>query len=177
MAWTPKIDAQYIRPIIRNLRRIIERDAPDALAWAATVAAWPGSLENFKHFGAAIHIEPRFPFVLVLADTTEQSTNADGSAIDELHSLAIQVGATAANPDQLADELFIRVNAVDSIIREATWEDILQGIATTSYGPPVLEAVRHEYGLLPRRSANQLYQQVAAITVKLSYFETKLGVM
>lgn len=176
MAWTPKIDAQYIRPIIRNLRRIIERDSPDALEWAAFVAG-QAAPENFKVFGAAIHIEPRFPFVLVLADTTEQATNADGTAIDELHSLAVQVGATAADPDKLADELFIRVNAVDSIIREATWGDILEGIATTSYGPPVLEAIRHEYGLLPRRSANQLYQQVAAISLKISYFETKLGVM
>jgi hypothetical protein len=171
--WTPRIDAQYIRPIIRNLRRIIERDAPAALAWAAA----PETVEPFRLFGAAIHVEPRFPFVLVLADTTDQNTNADNTAIDEVHSLAVQVGATAADPDKLADELFIRVNAVDSIIREATWQDILQGVSTTSYGPPVLEAIRHEYGLLPRRSANQMYQQVAAIAVKISYFETKLGVM
>jgi hypothetical protein len=173
MAWEPRIEAQFVRPLVRNLRRIIERDAPEALAWAAS----PETVAPFKWFGTAWHTEPRYPFVLVLADSIETAENAEGSAIDETHTISLQIGACASDPDKLADELFIRVNAVDSIIRESSWEDVLQGIATTSYGPPVLELSRHDFGQLPRRNANQLYMQVAAITIKISYFETKLGVL
>lgn len=173
MPWTPRIDAQFVRPIIRNLRRIIERDAPNALEWAAA----PDVAAPFAWFGTAWHVDMRYPFCLILADATEPDENAEASAIDEAHSLSIQIGSVASDPDKLADDLFIRVNAIDSIIRESTWEDILQGVATTSYGPPVLDLTRHDYGQLPRRNAQQQYMNVAAITMKISYFETKLGVL
>ena len=79
MPWEPRIDAQFVRPLVKNLRRIIERDAPDALAWAAA----PDTVAPFRWFGMAWHVEPRYPFVLVLADSIETSENAEGSAIDE----------------------------------------------------------------------------------------------
>ena len=171
--WEPRIDARFIRPIVKNLRRIIERDSPDALLWAAS----PVVVDPFAWFGTAWHVDMRYPFVLVLADTTEPTENADGTAIDEVHTVSLQIGSVAADPDRLADDLFIRVTAIDSIIRECEWADLLQGIATTSYGPPVLELTRHDYGQLPRRNAQQHYMNVAAITMKISYFETKLGVL
>jgi hypothetical protein len=173
MPWPPRIEAQYARPLIKNLLRIIERDAPAALAWAAA----PDTVAPFAWFGIAAHLEPRFPFVLVLADSSDKEDDADGTRIEEVHSISVQIGAAAADPDKLADEMFIRMNAVDSIIRESTWGDLLQGIPTSSFGAPVIAAGRHDYGQMPRRNANQLYMQAAAIAVKIGYFETKLGVL
>jgi hypothetical protein len=173
MAWTPKIPAQFIRPLVKNLRAVIERDAPNALAWAAA----PSAVVPFAWFGIASHVEPRFPYCLVLADTTDCEGSDDASYINETNNIAIEIGVNGNDPDRLADELFIRVNAVDSIIRNAKWPDLLKGVPVANYGPCVLEAGRHNYGAFVRRNANQQYAHIGVLSLKISYFETKRGVI
>jgi hypothetical protein len=171
--WTPRIPAQFIRPLVKNLRAILERDAPAALAWAAA----PETVAPFAWFGIAGHVEPRYPYCLVLADSTDYEAADDAAAINENHTIAIEIGVNGNDPDKLADELFIRVNAVDSIIQESKWPDILEGIPFSQYGPCVLGPGSHKYGQFARRNANQQYAHVGVVGIKISYFETKLGVL
>ena len=173
MPWQPKIPAQFVRPLVKNLRAILERDAPASLAWAGA----PIQLSNFAWFGTAQHVEPRFPFCLVLADTSDVEGSDDASYINETHNIAILIGVNGNDPDRLADELFIRVNAVDSIIREAAWPDLLEGIPVAGYGPCVLETGRHNYAQFQRRNANQQYEHIAELSIKISYFESVRGII
>lgn len=173
MPWHPKIPTQFIRPLVKNLRAVIERDAPDALAWAAA----PSVVAPFAWFGIASHVEPRFPYCLVLAETTDCEGSDDAAYVNEGHQITIEIGVTGNDPDRLADELFIRVNAIDSIIRNAQWPDLLEGVPIANYGPCVLDAGRHNYGAFVRRNANQQYAHIGVITVKITYFETKMGVI
>jgi hypothetical protein len=173
VAWQPKLPAQFIRPLVRNLLAVIRRDEVDALAWAAA----PETLAPFAWLGIAEHVEPRYPYCLVLADGTDVEGDSDATGIQERHQLVVQLAVTGNDPDALADELFMRVNAVDSIIRQAAWPDLLEGVPWGGYGPTVLEAGRHNYNQFGRRNANQQYMHVGQISVVVAYLETKEGVL
>lgn len=170
--WNPKLKLQYVRPVIRNMVDAIRANQVAALAWAAAPALLPPA--DFAWIGRAIHVEPRYPYVVVLASKSTAAEDAETAGADVEHQIIVQIGCTGNDPDALADELFIRVNAVDSILTEMTpaeWLEPMHPDDERLAGIFVLVSSSHDYGAFARSNANQLYEHRCQMTITVRYRE------
>jgi hypothetical protein len=169
MPWSPIISPQFARPVIRNLAAYFRTHASDALAYFAPPAPLPAP---FVYFGTAERVDENlFPMLLVLAVGTDWEIGADGESVQNRHEILCQVSNVGTDPDALADDIFIRINAVTSMICEMREADLFEGIAVSDVSPLVVNPGRHVYGSFLRQNAQQLYKHAASVNLFLSYFE------
>jgi hypothetical protein len=169
MPWQPSISPSFIRPVIQNLSAYFRVHSEDALAYFAPPAPTP---PPFGHFGISERVDDTmFPWLLTLAVGTDWTLGADGMSAENSHEIIVQVSNVGTDPDALAEDIFIRVNAVTSMIVEMPQASLFEGIAVSDVSPLVINPGRHVYGSFLRQNATQMYRHAASINLFLSYFE------
>lgn len=166
MAWTPKYDALFIGPLIENVITIIKRDEAEALAWANGGTSLPG----FATHQQARRADVRYPFLAVLANETDLEESEEEAFLEEESKLIVEVALVNADPNLLAATLFRYVQALDSIIRSASPEDLAAGMAPTGHSRIKPAVRKHRYGL-SKQLVNNQYLQVAQLEATFKYKE------
>src|SRR4029453_6426702 len=137
MPWAPNIAPNFIRPVIKNLTAYFRAYSADALAYFAPPAPVPAP---FKHFGMSERIDDTlFPLLLVLAVGTDFEIGPESMSVNESHEIIVQISNVGPDPDALADDIFIRENAVTSMCAELTGADLFEGVNMANISPFVVK--------------------------------------
>jgi hypothetical protein len=169
MPWAPTISPQFVRPVIINLTAYLRAHSAEALAYYAPPAPMP---VDFKHVGIAERVDENlFPLLLVLAVGTDWEVGAESMSVSNVHEILIQVSNVGTDPDALADDILIRMNAVASMVYEMNEADFFEGITVGDVSPIVVKPGRTVYGSFLRQNATQMYKHAASLNLFLSYFE------
>jgi hypothetical protein len=165
MAWTPLIAPTYMLSLRPNLLRVIRRDA------AAAYSFFGGTGAPFERYALCELVEEKARSrCLVLGVGTEITPRPDPMGVQPTHSITVLVAVTGPDPDLLTTERDRRVCAVDSIIRQATWADLVEGINVQA-GGKVIDIIGHAYSDAARRQNEWLYEHTGELAVRIRLLE------
>ena len=165
MPWTPLISPTFMLALRPNLLRVLRRDMPAAFAYFGGVG------EPFERYALCELVEEKARSrCLVLGVGTAITPRPDPQAVAPEHSITVLVAVTGPNPDLLTTERDRRVCAVDSIIRQATWADLVEGINVQA-GGKVIDIVGHAYSDNARRSNEWMYEHTGELAVRIRLLE------
>lgn len=117
MVWNPRWNAQFSKPLMRQILAIIKRDMQAALDY---VTGAPGSLQSFIEYDLAAVVVTNFPALLLTQDRSQQ----DQESPDTRHSVVRLVAAAAVThqqPSRAAENLHDTMLALDQVLTTA-WE-------------------------------------------------------
>lgn len=180
--WLPCWQAQFIKPLIRQLVAILYRDMPFALAAMST------SYATFQEWDLAESPVQNFPALLITAREEEFDEEQPFSRAQTIQ-LSLGIAVAHQDPNATAELLQDYVRGVDQVITtmwQATSSDLSLAtlplpsppFAPGSLSPGLpngtlkeIHIVAHSYDEL-RQRAQTLFAKAASMTLKISMQET-----
>ena len=165
MPWPPLISPTFMLALRPNLLGVLRRDLPTAFAYFGGVG------EPFERYALCELVEEKARSrCLVLGVGTAITPRPDPAGVALEHSFTVLVAVTGPDPDALTLELDRRVAAVDSVLREATWADLFEGMNVQA-GGKVFDIVAHAYSVGARRQNEWMYELSCELQVRIRYLE------
>lgn len=121
MAWASQYQAEFTKPLIRQLLAFIQRDQRAALDWVAG----QNVLTSIADYQTAPRATPQFPYVLLYADELVFDPSAVGSRAYACR-LICEVAAAHQNFQQLAEIVQDYARAIDAILMTLPLPDFYQ---------------------------------------------------
>lgn len=156
-------NARFAKPIPQNVLDLVRAK------WEAASAEANGAepLPPFKAFRRARPKDPHFPGLYVYRRATRKIAVAgNGLLLESAPEFAVEVALEHTDEEELIDELELRVEIVDSIVRTAAREEpqlLLAGFPEESQVIVTLDITEHVYGNNVPQGTKHI--RVAALTL------------
>jgi hypothetical protein len=125
MAWTPRFPTvTFGLPLIDNLKRIIERDSPEALNWVHQ-----GETEPFARVLKAERISKSFPYIALFPRNLNVPLGEHDQPELQQKQVLFEVANVGSDPEALKADIEERLAALLHIVTTASLDDMLLGIS------------------------------------------------
>lgn len=126
MAWASKFNAGFVKPLIRQLLAIIQRDQRAALDWVGGT----GVLPDIVSYQLAPLLIPQFPAVLVMPNETQFAQEAVGSLQSANRVFAV-IAVTHQDGQAVVELLEDYTRALDAIFNTVPLSDFYTPLSLT----------------------------------------------
>lgn len=155
----PVYDAEFTGPLRQNILTALKARLNQQ------VNAIDATLPDVVDWQTPTEIATRFPCLFVAPVSSKLRQAADDSYLMGEHVILIECATDGTDPDVLAYQITQYVTAIDRVIREMSFDDLVGAISTVM-GAPAWEVTDHNYQLRKRDTQLRADAQLL-ITIEL----------